>query len=71
MLGIANHSWNHLHDTLEVVHQRHNKKGSFYEISTFDDTEAQIADAQIYINKKTGNKSLLYLPIRMAMHPNI
>jgi len=58
VLGIANHSWDHLHEAVDVVRQRDNKKGSFLEVSCFEDAEAQIAEAQTYIENKTDNKSL-------------
>lgn len=58
VLGIANHSWDHVHDTLPVVRQRENKKGSFLAIDSFEDAEGQIADAQRYINEKTHGRAL-------------
>lgn len=57
-LGIANHGWDHVHDTLPAVRQRENKKGSFFEIDTFGDAEGQIVDAQRYIDGCTGSRSL-------------
>src|SRR5690606_4068766 len=58
ILGIANHSWDHVHDTLPQVRQKENKKGSFYEITTLGDAQAQIEDAQRYIDEVTDNQSL-------------
>lgn len=58
VLGIANHSWDHVHDTLPQVRQRDNLKGSFYEITTFEDAESQIACAQEYIDGIIGGKSV-------------
>lgn len=58
ILGIANHSWDHVHDTLPVVRQEGNLKGSFYEIKTFEDAERQIVDAQHYIDRVTENRSV-------------
>lgn len=58
ILGIANHSWDHVHDCLDNVRQRDNKKGSFFEIATFADAEAQIAEAQRYIDARTDHKAL-------------
>jgi peptidoglycan/xylan/chitin deacetylase (PgdA/CDA1 family) len=57
VMAVANHSWDHVHDTLDTVRQCDNKKGSFFEITTFDDAEGQIADAQVYIDEKVGHKS--------------
>lgn len=58
ILGIANHSWDHVHPCLDNVRQQDNKKGSFLEISTFTDAEAQIAEAQRYIDARTNQKAL-------------
>ena len=58
VLGIANHSWDHVHDTLPVVRQRANQKGSFFEIDSFEDAGGQIADAQRYIDQKTHGRAL-------------
>jgi peptidoglycan/xylan/chitin deacetylase (PgdA/CDA1 family) len=60
LLGIANHSWDHVHDTLDSVRQCDNIKGSFFEIKTIEDAEAQILEAQAYIQSKTDSKSLPY-----------
>ncbi len=58
VLGIANHGWDHVHDTLPVVRQRENKKGSFFAIDSLEDAEGQIAEAQRYINEKTVGRAL-------------
>jgi len=58
MLGIANHSWDHVHDAIPKVRQKDNKKGSFYEVNNFADSEAQIADAQEYVNTLTEGYAL-------------
>jgi len=58
IIGIANHSWDHVHDTLPTVRQEENKKASFFDVKTFEDAEAQIADAQHYISEKTGGRNL-------------
>lgn len=58
ILGIANHSWDHVHPCLDTVRQKDNKKGSFLEIATFADAEGQIADAQQYIAQKTDHHAL-------------
>lgn len=58
ILGIANHSWDHVHDTLPKVRQTDNKKGSFYEIKTFSDAEAQISDAQEYIDSIVNSQTV-------------
>lgn len=58
LLGIGNHSWDHVHDTLPSVNQRDNLKGSFYAVDTFTDAENQIAKAQHYINTVTGGNAM-------------
>ncbi|MDR2689929.1 MAG: glycosyltransferase [Azoarcus sp.] len=58
VLGIANHSWDHVHDCLTVVCQRDNKKGSFLDIATPSEADGQIARAQAYIDEKTAGKAL-------------
>ena len=57
ILGIANHSWDHLHDALEAVRQEKNKKGSFFEIQTLSDADAQIADAQATLKALTAGQN--------------
>lgn len=58
LVGIANHSWDHVHETLPEVRQRENRKGSFHAIDSFADAEAQIAAAQHYIAERTGGRAL-------------
>lgn len=58
LLGIGNHSWDHVHDTLPSVSQRDNLKGSFHNVDTFEDAQNQIENAQRYINEITGGNAL-------------
>jgi Predicted xylanase/chitin deacetylase len=55
MIGIANHSWDHTHETLTQVQQRENQKGSFYNIDTYQDADAQIRVAQDYLDRVVGD----------------
>lgn len=55
LLAIANHSWDHNHPTLDVVAQRDQHKGTFRVIDTFEDAEAQIAQAAAYLRAKADN----------------
>jgi peptidoglycan/xylan/chitin deacetylase (PgdA/CDA1 family) len=55
LLAIGNHSWDHNHATLDVVAQREQRKGTFVAIDTFDDAEAQIAQAAIYLRARADN----------------
>jgi len=58
IIGIANHSWDHLHDQLDNVRQRDNLKGSFLHIDTYEDAEQQIAEAELEISRLCGGKNL-------------
>lgn len=58
VLGIGNHGWDHVHDTLETVRQRDNLKGSFLHVNTFEDAEAQIAEAQVEIDCLCDGRAL-------------
>ncbi len=56
ILSIENHSWDHLHHTIENVYQKDNIKGDFSVIDTQDDAMKQIIDASSYINSQIKNK---------------
>ncbi|MCF6288139.1 MAG: polysaccharide deacetylase family protein [Proteobacteria bacterium] len=58
VISIENHSWDHLHPTLEDVKQQNNEKGDFSLINTVHDAKAQIADSTIYIESVLKNKSV-------------
>lgn len=45
LMHIASHSWDHCHDSLEVVAQREQRKGSFVDVDTQADADAQIKAA--------------------------
>lgn len=57
-VGIANHSWDHVHDAMDCVEQKDNLKGSFFEINTFNDAERQIAQAHSFIAERTFGRAL-------------
>ncbi len=57
LMSIANHSWDHLHPTLEVVAQRQQKKGTFGVVDTYEDADAQIRQATDYLMCKTENRA--------------
>ncbi len=50
IISIENHSWDHLHDSLEHVDQENNLKGDFSQIQTFQDANRQIGRSCQYIN---------------------
>jgi peptidoglycan/xylan/chitin deacetylase (PgdA/CDA1 family) len=57
LMAIANHSWDHLHPSLEIVAQREQEKGSFAAIDTYADADAQIRQATDYLMYKTQNRA--------------
>lgn len=56
LLSIENHSWDHLHPTLETVRQKHNIKGDFSQIDTFEEAESQIRACSEYIDTTISSK---------------
>ena len=48
-MHIANHSWDHCHDSLENIAQRDQLKGTFYGVDTLADADAQIKAAAEFI----------------------
>ncbi|NLY16457.1 MAG: hypothetical protein GXZ05_08765 [Gammaproteobacteria bacterium] len=58
IIGIANHSWDHVHTQLDQVQQKDNRKGSFLDIDTFEDAEKQVAAAHAEINRLCENHIL-------------
>jgi peptidoglycan/xylan/chitin deacetylase (PgdA/CDA1 family) len=57
LMGIANHSCDHNHPSLEIVAQRQQDKGSFLNIDTYSDADAQIRKAGDFLAEKTGNRA--------------
>lgn len=57
LMGIANHSWDHNHPTLETVAQRHQEKGNFLNVDTYIDADAQIRRASDFLAARTGNRA--------------
>ncbi len=53
-LRIANHSWDHTHETLPEVQQRDQRKGDFFGIDNYEDADAQIRQAEDFIEAKLG-----------------
>lgn len=52
ILSIENHSWDHLHPTIDVVKQSNNLKGDFSAVDNFQDAQNQIQASCDYINSK-------------------
>lgn len=55
LLHIGNHSWDHCHDSLSLIAQREQRKGTFAGVDNFDDAEAQIRRAAGYIAGRAPN----------------
>ncbi len=58
LLSIENHSWDHLHETLDIVAQQNNEKGDFSKITSLEDANAQINEASQYIDSQIDNKQV-------------
>jgi Polysaccharide deacetylase len=54
LMGIGNHSWDHNHPSLGAVAQRHQDKGTFLNIDTYTDADAQIRRASEFLAEKTS-----------------
>jgi hypothetical protein len=55
VLTVANHSWDHVHVSLDSVAQSENRKGSFHAINNAGDAELQISRAERYLDDKLGS----------------
>lgn len=56
LISIENHSWDHLHPTLDRVANSKNLKGDFSIIDNLDDAHLQIKQSSNYINSQIKNK---------------
>lgn len=59
-MSIENHSWDHLHPTLDNVCQQDNIKENFAKIESFEDAEAQIKQATKYIESVVAKSVSLF-----------
>ncbi|GMU43943.1 MAG: hypothetical protein DYH17_06300 [Xanthomonadales bacterium PRO6] len=57
VLAIANHSWDHLHPTLDSVVATQAERGRFDTVGTWEDAEREIAQAQRYLEERTQGRS--------------
>ncbi len=55
LIGIGNHSWDHLHPSLPQVEQREQQKGSFHGIDTYRDANVQVRVARVAIENVLGH----------------
>ena len=58
VLEIANHSWDHTHETLQSLAVNPEHRGVFDRIREFDSADAEILEAEKYIRKITGKRSV-------------
>ena len=56
ILGIESHSWDHNHPSLDRTAQRDNARGTFRNIETREEAEAEIAQSVRYIGERAGAK---------------
>jgi peptidoglycan/xylan/chitin deacetylase (PgdA/CDA1 family) len=54
ILGVESHSWDHNHPSLERTAQRDNARGTFRNIETHAEAEAEIAQSVRYIGERAG-----------------
>ena len=54
LIGIGNHSWDHLHPKLDSVAHSRQARGDFTQVTSVADADAQIRAATEYINVRTG-----------------
>ena len=58
IISIENHSWDHVHPTLETVIQKNNEKENFALIDNVDDAKSQIEQSTHYIESKLDKNSV-------------
>ncbi len=58
--SIENHSWDHVHPTLESVKQKDGIKGDFSSVNCFEDADNQIRKSSEYIESIIGCKTTLF-----------
>jgi hypothetical protein len=57
LIGIGNHSWDHLHPALASVAHSRQVRGDFTQVATAADADAQIRAAAAYIDTHTGGRA--------------
>jgi peptidoglycan/xylan/chitin deacetylase (PgdA/CDA1 family) len=60
LIGIANHSWDHLHPALAQVRHSRQARADFTQVDNEGDADAQIEEASEYIFARTRGKSSPY-----------
>jgi len=54
VLSVESHSWDHNHPSIARSVQRDNVRGTFANIGTWDEAEAEVAQSMLYIARVTG-----------------
>lgn len=57
LIGIGNHSWDHLHPALPTVAHSRQVRGDFTQVTDRVDADAQIRNAMAYINQRTTGQA--------------
>jgi peptidoglycan/xylan/chitin deacetylase (PgdA/CDA1 family) len=58
LMGIANHSWDHLHPALPHVSHSRQARADFTQVDNDADADAQIQTASAFIAEKTGGRAV-------------
>ncbi len=57
LFEIANHSYDHMHNTLKKTNHTRGESGNFYAVDNYEDADRQIRKAQDELDKLTGGQS--------------
>lgn len=60
LMTVENHSWDHLHPTLETVAHSRQAKNDFSQVDNYQDAKAQITQANDYIKSLTQTSPRLF-----------
>ncbi len=60
LLSIENHSWDHNHPTVPKTAQKDNERGTFRNIDTRKECDAEIRQAAAYLQQRTGRASRFF-----------
>lgn len=60
LIEIGNHSWDHLHPTLETVAHSRNVKDDFLAVDNLEDARRQVVAASREIARRSGRKACLF-----------
>lgn len=60
LMTIENHSHDHVHPSLDHVRQRDDARGDFARVDTFEDCQAQIAQASELIGRTSGRRPIAF-----------